>query len=338
MITLTDEQYQKLRVMHRKERDKRKADKIKIILSLSRGYSYEEIAVIFLLDDDTIRNYEKEYKREGISKLLATNYQGGISKLSSHEEKLLKKHLMEHLYVDSKEIREYILAEFGVDYSLSGTKELLHRLGFTFKKPKVIPGKANKQAQLEFLEKLAGVKKNKNFDDKIFYLDGVHPQHNSFPAHGWILKGEDYELKTSTGRKRININGLIEAESHELTYRIDETINADSTIELFKELEAKYPRDKLAVIADNAHYYRNQKVTDYLKNSRIEILFLPPYAPNLNLIERLWKFFKKKALANSYSESYVVFEKKCLDFLDNLPVFQSELKTLLAPNFQIIGS
>lgn len=338
MINLTNQQYQELKRKHRRERNKRKADKIKTILSLARGYSYEQIAEILLIDDDTIRNYQKEYEHEGIVELLTTNYQGGVSKLTFQEQERLTKHLKEHLYLDSKEVRKYILDKFKKSYSNSGVKKLLHNLGFTYKKPKVIPGKANKKAQLEFLKKLAELKQAQKPEDKIFYMDGVHPQHNSFPTHGWIFKGQDKELKTNTGRTRININGLIEAKNHELTYRIDQTINANSTIKLFKTLETKYPRGTLTVIADNARYYRAKIVTEYLEGSRIKILFLPPYAPNLNLIERLWKFFKKKALANSYSESYEIFKKKCLDFLNNLADFKSELKTLLAPNFQIIGS
>ena len=79
---------------------------------------------------------------------------------------------------------------------------------------------------------------------------------------------------------------------------------------------------------------------EYLEHSRIEILYLPPYSPNLNLIERLWKFFKKKVLYNQYYEKFEQFRKSCLDFFKkkNLRKYRKELETLLTDNFGVVGT
>ena len=92
------------------------------------------------------------------------------------------------------------------------------------------------------------------------------------------------------------------------------------------------------IISDNASYYRSKLVKAYLENSRIEIKFLPSYSPNLNLIERLWKFFYKKKLYNRYYDTYDKFKTECLNFFDNINTYMGELRTLLVNNFQIIGS
>jgi len=120
--------------------------------------------------------------------------------------------------------------------------------------------------------------------------------------------------------------------------RFDDTINADSTIALFKPLEALYPIAVwIGVICDNARYDRSKAVQDHLKTSRIQLIFLPPYAPNLNLIERLWKFLKKKVLYNRYYETFDEFKSACEAFFKNPRRYHRELWSLLTANFEIIG-
>ena len=99
------------------------------------------------------------------------------------------------------------------------------------------------------------------------------------------------------------------------------------------------PLGILYVILDNAKYYRSQIVTDFLeKHQRIQFVFLPPYSPNLNIIERLWKFFKKKTTYNKYYEKFSVFKEKCLNFFDNIDNYKIELLSLMTENFQLIQS
>ena len=70
----------------------------------------------------------------------------------------------------------------------------------------------------------------------------------------------------------------------------------------------------------------------------IELMTLPPYSPNLNLIERLWKFFKKQVLYNRYYETFGQFRNACEGFFANLDQYVPQLKKLLAENSQIIGN
>ena len=145
-------------------------------------------------------------------------------------------------------------------------------------------------------------------------------------------------IASNTGRRRINLNGAIDSESHEVIIRDDESINAQSTIKLLQEIESKYVQSpNIYIIADNARYYKSKLVQQYLKDSRIKIEFLPSYSPNLNLIERVWKFFYKKILYNKYYDTYDKFKKRCLSFFENIGKYKDELRTLLTDKFQIIG-
>ena len=122
-------------------------------------------------------------------------------------------------------------------------------------------------------------------------MDATHPQHNPIPTYGWILKGQEKTIPTNTGRKRININGALDTVNMDVVIQVSENVNAESTIKLFQLLEKQNPEvEKIYVIADNARYYRAKAVKEYLETSKIVIVFLPTYAPNLNLIERFWMF------------------------------------------------
>ena len=168
-------------------------------------------------------------------------------------------------------------------------------------------------------------------------MDGVHPLHNSQPAYGWIRKGKEQVLKTNTGRMRVNINGAYDIENRKVIIREDESINSQSTIALLEQMLREQPLGTLYIILDNARYYRSQMVREFLeKNQRLQFVFLPPYSPNLNIIERLWKFFKKKTTYNKYYEKFSVFREKCMGFFENIEEYENDLKSLMVDNFQLI--
>jgi transposase len=323
---------------HQAEHNKRQADRIKTVLYLDEGKTYAEIAKLLFLDDNTIRRYEKEYQDGGLDHLLEDNYKGGTSSLSVTQEEELKTHLRENLYHRAKEVCEYVKQKYTVVYTQEGMVRLLRRLGFSYKKTKQVPGKSDPEKQTAFLETYKEIKQNMGENDELYFTDGSHPQHNSMPAYGWIEKGEEKEIKTNTGRQRINLNGALRLKDKSAVVLDAETINADAMIELFRALEAKHPLAGIIhVIADNARYNHAIKVQEYEKSSRVKIHYLPPYAPNLNLIERLWKFYHKKVTYDKYYEKYDQFKSASLDFFKNMQQYQDELDTLLTENFHIIG-
>lgn len=335
---LKPEQRIGLLVAHRKQNDKGIADRIKTILLLDKGLSYESIAEVLLLDDSTLRRYYDIYVEKGIEGLFQYNYTGGLSYLSDVELIELDEHLQATTYQRAKEIVCYIDKQYGVKYTVEGVRWLLHSMNFVFKKTKHIPGKGDVGAQKEFVEKYNEIKAGKGSSDSIYFVDGVHPLHNSIVANGWIKKGTEKGIQANTGRQRLNINGACNAATGEVIIHEDVCINAQSTIALFDKLQKCQPRGKIIAISDNARYYKCRLLEEYLGiNPRIELIFLPPYSPNLNLIERVWKFYKKKILYNNYYETYDEFKKQTLTFFKNIAEHKMELKSLLADNFYFPG-
>lgn len=334
---LSPEQIVAYKKMHKKAHSLREGDRIKAILLLNKGLSYEEVAELLLIDDGTVRRWYRIFDIEGIKTLLKDKYTGGTSKLSSAEQLELTAHLDSNIYLTAKEVCSYVETKYNITYTIKGMTCLLHQLGFSYKKPKHIPGKANQKAQEEFIEKYNQLKVTKSSDDRIYFMDGVHPLHNSQPAYGWIRKGKEQPLKTNTGRMRVNINGAYDIENQKAIIREDESINSQSTIALLEQMLKEQPLGILYIILDNAKYYRSQMVRGFLeKNQRIRFVFLPPYSPNLNIIERLWKLFKKKTTYNKYYEKFAVFKEKCMDFFENIDKYKIELDSLMTDNFQLI--
>jgi transposase len=322
---------------HKSIRDQKKANRIKAILMLNSGYSQREIAEVLLLDESTIWRWYDIFKLKGIKILLKDNYKGGTTKLTEDQIVELDEHLFHKVYLTSKEIRAYILDKYGVHYTIKGVTSLLHRMDYSYKKPKQVPGKANKEDQEAFIKQYEKLKRDKAPEDQIYFADGSHPLHNSQPAYGWMKKDFDYTIKSNTGRQRVNINGAINIQNLELEYRLDETIDSDSAINLFEQILSTQKKGIVYVIVDNARYYKSRKVADFvLENPRLVIIYLPPYSPNLNIIERLWRFLRKNITYNKYYEKFTIFREVIIEFLENIDKHRAELQTLLVDNFEII--
>ena len=335
---LTQEQRDELKGLHRHERERRLADRIKSILLLDDGWSYSDLSEVLLLDDQTLRNYKEVFDEKGISELLRTNYKGGDTALSTTQEAALKDHIIKTMYSCSAAIVEYVKQTYNIEYSTSGMVHLLNRIGFVYKKTKLVPGKADSQKQKQFIREYRQLRAEMGSDDELLFMDGTHPQHNPISSYAWIQKGQEKEIPTNTGRKRININGALNIDNLDVVAREDERINAQSTIELCKQIEEAYPSaPTITIIADNASYYRAKILAEFLKTSRIQFKFLPPYSPNLNLIERLWKFMKKEVINSSYYKAYDIFKQKVMNFFANIKDYHDQLITLITEKFQIIG-
>ena len=325
-----------LEKLHRSLRDKRQADRVKAVIALSKGWSAAQVAEILLFDEKTSRHYFDRYQKGGLQALLDDNYPGAEPKLDEHQISELEAYLEEYIFLDAKSVVAHIHRQYGIRYSVSGVTDLLHRLGFSYKKPAHVPGKQDPGQQRAFLKEYEHIKAGKGDNDPIYFADATHPHHNSVPSYGWIKKGQEKELKANCGRQRLNINGAINIETLEPTTGFYDTINAQSTIDLFSKVEAKHPNAKtIYIIVDNARYYHSRLLKKHLKGTKIKLIFLPPYSPNLNLIERYWKFFKKKVLNNRYYETFEEFKQACESFFRKRKKYLPELQNLLAENFHI---
>ena len=186
------------------ERMRRYADRIRVILLLDDGETYKNIAKFLFLDETTISNYKKRYKQGGIEGLINDRYFGRTSMLSPKEMIILSNDLQSTIFPTTKAVIAHIKKKFGVKYSQSGATDLLHRLGFSFKKANPVPGKAKRDKQEKFIKKYRRPKPQ----GKVYFIDAAHPEFAPTISYGWIKKGTNFDVKTNSGwRKRVNICG-----------------------------------------------------------------------------------------------------------------------------------
>lgn len=204
----------------------------------------------------------------------------------------------------------------------------------------MIPGNPpSEEAQLEVIEKIGRHMNKKN--TVVFYFDPCHLQHNVVNARMWQPIGKEgtIRIKTNPGRKRINILGALDFKTLSvITTLTEEKCNKERIVEFLQKIRKQYPNKDIVIILDNAQYNHANYTTIYAEWYGIELLFLPPYSPNINLIERLWKFSKKKLVHNKYYEKFDQFVDKVKQYFENLDDYKEELTKILTQKFEIIHS
>ena len=333
---LTPEQRKQLTRELQGERGRKHADRIRVILLLDQGETYSNIARFLFLDEGTIGNYRRRYKEGGLEQLLSDDYQGSSSFLSLEDQMKLDLHLQTTIYTCTRSLLSYINKTFHVEYSVSGVTRLLRSMNFSYKKPKALPGKAKLEVQKAFIAEYRALKS----EGKIYFGDAVHPQHNPVLGYGWIKRGVEMEIPTNAGRLHLNIVGALCLDGMDVITRNFKRVNADSICTMLKAIREKNPdrSEKLFYILDNARYHHAKKVKALAGELEITLVYLPGYSPNLNPIERLWKFFKKKVMYNTYYPTFDEFKLATSSFFKGLRGLRCELTTLLTDNFRPMGT
>lgn len=188
---------------------------------------------------------------------------------------------------------------------------------------------------VEQLKPLLELAKNKKTN--LYFGDAVHIIYGAELGYCWCF--ERREVKSAYGRKRYNVMGCYNATTSEtITVTNDTYITSSEIVEMFKKLRAKHGKETIHVILDNARYQKCQLVKDASNQYNITIVYLPSYSPNLNLIERLWKWLRKKCLCNKYSKTFEEFCTKINEALSQTSTtFLEEVASLLSHNFQVMG-
>ena len=168
----------------------------------------------------------------------------------------------------------------------------------------------------------------------VFFVDAAHFVFGTFLCCLWSFAR--IFVRAASGRQRFNVLGAWNAVTHELIAVTNTTaVNTETMCELLRKMAALGLTGPITLVLDNARYQRNAAVQALAEQLGITLLFLPSYSPNLNLIERLWKFIKRRALYGPYHPTFAEFRAAIQETLDGLPTTHAEpLKTLMTLNFQ----
>jgi transposase len=172
----------------------------------------------------------------------------------------------------------------------------------------------------------------------VFFVDAVHFVLGAYL--GWLWCFARVLVRAPSGRQRFNVLGALHAISHQLITVTNESyINASCVCELLDKIAALGLGLPITVVLDNARYQRCRLVLEKARELDLELLFLPPYSPNLNLIERLWRFVRKECLYSTYYEHFDVFKQAISQCLaETTGRHHAALKSLLTLEFQTFES
>jgi transposase len=339
--------------------------KIKIVLAIDKQkWTQKDLAEIFGIDEDTITKIKQDFISCGgdFESWLDTDYSGGNgSKLTIEQELEVSKYVEDNMIASSAIIQDHIFTTYQVFYSISGLVKLLHRLGFCYKKPILVPDKLNPQLQDKWLEEYFELEKElenqpKETRDVILFGDACHPTHNTLAHSCWQKVGRENtkEIKAKTGRDRVNIMGVYGLYNQEATLeQYDKTINANSIVDFTKKVQATHKWNQnqnqnpknIYIILDNARVHHANIVQDWLKSNqnqnanqnnlpRIIFKFLPAYSPNLNKIEPFWKYLKKQ-IANKFYSTFKEFKQAIADFISTLHNHKTQLAKFITNKFHL---
>jgi transposase len=307
-----------------------------IVYLKSQGFRHHEIERIVGVSHGTVTNTLKLYKDGGLEALSRLNYKGQSSELHRFTDEI-KASLEQHPVSTYKEAKARIQDLTTITRSLTQVKHFLNQIGCTRRKVRQIPDKRDIEKQETFkhdtLEPL--ILQAQRAQIHLVFVDAAHFVLR--PFLGFLLSFVPLFVQASAGRKRYNVLGALDAITRELTLVTNFTyINSVSFCALLDQLKRRYADGvPIHVILDNARYQKNAYIQAHADLLGITLVYLPAYSPNLNLIERLWKFVKKTVLYGTYYADFGAFTAaidQCL--ADTQDRYQEELKTLLTLKFQ----
>jgi len=308
---------------------------LSVYLKEAFNYTNQSIGLIADLHPNTVSYWIGVYKEAGYEGLLTNNYGTNASALEVHSESILSS-FSRQPPINAADATERIRAMTGITRSEQQVRVFMKRHGLKFIKCGHIPAKADNEAQHQWVEKELQpvIEAAQEGKVNLFFCDAAHFILQPFLCSLWCAFR--VFLKASAGRNRINVLGAVHAITKEVVTLSNTTyITSDTLIEFLKLLKSKFGDKPIAIVLDNARYQHCFVVKAIAAGLGIHLLFLPAYSPNLNIIERLWKFTKKKILYAKYYDKPADFHKAIEHFFINInQKHHSELKSLLSLKFQ----
>jgi transposase len=343
-IDLTPEQRKGMERRRKGTLDRRIYQRLTAVLAIAEGKTREEVAQWSGIGLSQLGEWLRVFRNEGLDALCTLRYKGDPGKLTPRQVERLKAEVGTGRLRNSDQIRHWIEETFRVTYSPSGVKDMLKRIGISYHKVTGFLWKADPDKQKAFVEKYerqkADARRKEAGHTRRYFVDACHPIWGlSLIFSCWLLVGQRLLVGMGGGRKRLNILGAYCPDDQEyLDLRLTrDNINGEQFVNLLRLLRERHPETKRFILyLDNAAYYGKPVVKAWLqRHPEFRLEPVPPYSPNVNLIERLWKLMKQEALAR-WHPTFEAMQQAVSEVLDHLDEYQDELATLMVDEFHII--
>jgi len=300
------------------------------------GVPQATIAATLNLSPDTVTNYLKRYLEGSIQSLLEDRYYRPVSSVEPFLQQIIEDFTKQPVATCS-EAASRIEKITAIKLSDAQTGRLMRRLGMKYQKSAAQPGGGDPQLQFDFwqrqlLPRLEAAQQGKR---RVFFVAAAHFVPGAFLGMIWAFSR--VFVRSGSGRQRYSVLGAVETRDHDfISVRTTGSVNTETVAELIMKIDRAYPGEEITLVMDNARYQHNPPVLELAQSVGVELLYLPAYSPNLNLIERVWRLVKSRCLRNQYYETFRLLVGAIDDFIDSLSgENRQSLKTLVTENFQL---
>jgi transposase len=325
--------------------DRRVYQRLSAVLAVAAGKSREEVAEWLRVSLSQLGEWFRVFRNRGFDALCALHYKGDPGKLTPGQVSQLKEKVSSGCFRSSDQIRRWLEDTFRVSYSPSGVKGLLKRIGVSYHKVTGFLWKADPDKQRAFVKRVARHRREAQRQGapraRRYYVDACHPVWGlDLVFCCWLLVGQRFLVGMGSGRKRLNVLGAYCPDDHEyIDYRLTrDNINGEQFVNFLRLLLSMHPgTERFILYVDGARYYDSPVVKEWLRrHPEFHLSQVPAYSPNVNLIERLWKFMRAKALSR-WHKTFEDMQAAVSEVLDHLQDYRDELRTLMVEKFHIIA-
>jgi transposase len=343
-IHLDAQQRQELQSRRHQTHDKRVYERLSAVLWVSDGKTRCEVADLLGCSVRQLAEWLRLFRNRGLDAVCTLHHRGDPGNLTAAQVERLKKEISTGRFRSSDQVRLWVEEMFGVAYTASGIKGLLCRIGASYHKVTGFLWKADPDKQQEFVahyeRQKAAAQRPGARRTRRYFVDACHPIWGLELVYAcWLLVGQRFLAAMGSGRKRLNVLGAYCPDNQEyLDLRLTrDNINGEQFVNLLRLLRARHTEtERFVLYLDRAKYYGSPVVKAWLRrHPEFELEPLPTYSPNLNLIERLWKFLRKRALSR-WHKTFEAMQAAVSEVLDHLSDYRRELGTLMTEDFHIV--
>jgi len=343
-ITLTPEQRKAIQRRRKETLDRRVYQRLTAVLAVAADKTREEVAELLGVSLSQLGEWLRIFRNEGLAALCEIHNKGDPGNLTASQIAQLKAQVSTGCFRNSNQIRHWVESTFGVCYSSTGIKDLLKRIGVSYHKVTGFLWKANPDKQHGFVKRVARHKRAAKGPGaprtRRYYVDACHPVWGLDLVYCcWLLVGQRLLVGMGSGRKRLNILGAYCPDDHEyIDYRLTrDNINGEQFVNFLRLLRSRHPEtERFILYVDGARYYGSPVVKQWLRrHPEFHLSPIPAYSPDVNLIERLWKFLRAKALSR-WHKTFEDMQAAVSEVLDHLEDYRGELRTLMTEKFHIV--
>lgn len=294
-----------------------------------QGMSVVNVAEAVGVSTQTGYNWQERWNAEGLTGLAPKSAGGRPSILTADQKAALREKLQEKGHWTTAEVQHLIQSHFGVTYSLNQVRRILRSFGMYFGKPYPRDYRRPADAEQVLKKKLPRMSKH----TVLAFFDECSPQTTANTQRMWSFGCTP--LVKNTAKIRVNTFGILAVNGTSIiTFR--ERSKQEDIREVLREFRRANPKKRLIIVLDNFSAHRAILVREFVAKNGSHLVYLPPYSPDLNPIEQVWRAIKREVAA-TFITGYEHLTATIGEAFEKLVVKRSYwekwMKTFLSPKY-----